>query len=131
MRTAVQSMTAWEGATIVRMARIVDEEDDPIVQADVSSIAYKVYSLASSGGSTAATQTSTGSLTKTEVIYDTLQTTRGWQVDRTGYNFRWVIPGSLRPTGGVVYLFEVVFTMGNGVVIADVFKSSAANLHGS
>ena len=78
------------GASFPLMARIVGVDGVALSQSVVESIAYRVWT---SDGSEAV---QTGTLTKTDVIYNTLQTD-DWDVlkDASGYNFRWNVPGTL------------------------------------
>lgn len=74
--------------------------------ADVVSIAYSVTELPS--GSPA-----TGSLTPSDVMFDSEQTP--WD-QGGGYTFQWQAPGSLWPTASKQYFVDVAFTCSDGLV---------------
>jgi len=100
-------------STFPIMARLVDQEGDPVVQAGVSTITWAVYP--EGGGSAVAT----GSLTPSNVIYDTLQTDAIWTVDSTGFNFRHMVGNGVLTTAGT-WKFEYIITLAtSGYVIRD------------
>jgi hypothetical protein len=80
---SVQIVTAavWEDATAVMLARVVGADADNVAQADISSIACKVFD--SSG-----TEIINPSITVSSVVYDDLQTGDEWTVDSTGFPWR-------------------------------------------
>lgn len=82
------------------------------VQADFSAGAYATYDMAAP-----ATEITTGSLTISSVVFDTLQTDARWDVDSTGYNFGWQAPASLFPDGGTVYRVKVTLTLTGGAPV--------------
>jgi hypothetical protein len=110
------AMSMWEGATPVLMARIVDSDDDYVLQAGVTSIAYSVIDLQNSHR-----VVGSGSLAAADVIFDTLQTGHGWTYV-AGYNFRWKVPAASFPAGEGCYRVEVEITAGGVILplVADV-----------
>lgn len=95
------------------MARVVDHEGEPLTQAGVASISWAAYPAA--GGSSVAT----GTLTPSNVIYDTLQTDAIWDRDDIGFNFRHMVGSSVLTTAGT-WRIEYVFTLAtSGYVIRD------------
>jgi len=94
------------------MARILGNDGDAIVQADISAIVYSVYNKAD-----LTTATTTGTLTVSDVIFDTLQTDSRWGKDSTGYNFAWNVPASIFALGNVTYRIEVKLTPAAGEVM--------------
>lgn len=104
----IERITAYEDSAVTFRDRIIAATGTAIVQADVSSIAYSVRSVADPS-----TVVASGSLTVADVVYDTLQTTN-WTADSTGYNFRAVLAGTCFPLGDIVYRVEFVFTMTSG-----------------
>lgn len=82
--------TAFRNAAATLLARVVGEDGQPIVQADIASAKYIVYLLddQDADARTAVTGHDDVSLTVSEVIFDSLQTGGLWTVDETGYNFR-------------------------------------------
>jgi len=103
-------VTIYEDSGATLMARVLGDDATAIQQADVSSIAYSVYDLDDTSSP------STGTLTVSDVVYDTLQTDDRWDADTTGYNFKWAAPASLFATGDRVYKVEVAFTPASGEV---------------
>jgi len=91
------------------MNRITDDQGSDHQQADISSIAYKVFDV-----NDLTTEIASASLTVSTVIYDTLQTDSAWDTDTTGYNFGWSAPASIFPTGGIVNKVEISFTPASG-----------------
>ena len=101
-----------EDSTFVVMARMMDETNDEIVQADVSTITYTVSDATNNNA--AVSGHSAASLTVSSVVFDTLQTGNGWSEDGTGYNFRHVVGPTALPTGGNQYIYEAVVTLTSG-----------------
>lgn len=105
--------TIWEDAGAMLMARVTGNDGAAITQASLSTITYKVFDLK--------TEVSTGSLTISSVVFDTLQTDARWTVDSTGYNFRWDAPASLFTTSGHQYRVEIRFTPASGAIFWAIF----------
>jgi hypothetical protein len=100
-------------STFPIMARLVDQEGEPVTQAGVSSISWAAYPEA--GGDAEAT----GTLTPSNVIYDTLQTDAIWTKDDIGFNFRHIVGASVLTTAGT-WRFEYIVTLAtSGYVIRD------------
>ncbi len=97
----------------------------PIKQADVGSIAYKVFDTTNNLDTQVG---ATGSLLAADVIFDTLQT---WSLDSVGFNFQATIASTYFPTGGVVYRVEIIITLTGGTPIPVVFAHTAKALLGS
>jgi len=121
-----------EGQTFVGeapalLARIETRAGAALTQAAVSSIAYDIYDLDES----TVTPTYTGSLEKTDVIFDTYQTDYQWTdyIDSTGYNFRWICPGGNFDTAGHTFRIEVVITDTSANTTAVVFEIEAVHLY--
>lgn len=109
--------TVFEDGAASFMARVTGPDGDNIVQADITSITFKVYDA---GG----TEAATGTLTMATVVFDTLQTDARWNpdIDTTGYNFRddrvagtftaggrYTVEYKFTPTSGADYVFWVTF----------------------
>jgi hypothetical protein len=124
MSAKIVSATVWEDATAVMLARLLGADGDEVVQADISSIACKVFD--SSG-----VQIVAPSIVVSSVIYETLQTGSEWTVDSLGYNFRHALPTTAFPTGGETYIVEYVFTAADGSVFPVVYKAKALGLYSS
>lgn len=111
-------------------ARTIEDTDLPIfdrlrtddgtylVQADLSSIAYAAYDLSDPG-----TAITTGTLTISDVIFDTLQQTADnalWGEaggSTIGFNFAAILPAACFPTGGRTVRVEITFTPNSGSVL--------------
>lgn len=105
-----KTLHAWEDTPLTIMARVVGADQDALVKADIASIAVKVFDAANTQIST------TLAPVVGDAIFDTLQTDYGWDEDSTGYNFRYEVPASYFPTGGVRERVEVVVTATSGGV---------------
>lgn len=93
----------------------VTNEGNAVVQADVNTVSYAVYDLNASTPSTAVTS---GSLTVSDVILNTLTDDNIWNAlgDLTGRNFIHTVAGSVFSTADHTYrvLYTVVLTVGAG-----------------
>jgi len=99
------------------MSRVKKESGSVIQVADVASIAYRVIDA-----DTASAEASTGSLTPSAVIYDTLQTSTldsRWPTNApsAGYNFGGSIPGSVFANASTRYFVRVNATMSDGTTV--------------
>ena len=85
MSTELQDIrgTVFVGGTLTALARIVDWQNDALVQSGVTSIHYTITNPAGS----AVTGHNNVSLTVSAVVYNSLQTVGLWTTDTTGYNF--------------------------------------------
>lgn len=114
------SGTAYEGGSVVVMARCVDSTDANITQAAINSITYTVTNIATGQ----ATPGHSGQpLTVSAVVFDSLQSGSGWSADKNGYNFRHVIGATALPDGDATYQYEakLSFTTGDvGFVLAKI-----------
>ena len=115
--------SCWEGCNFTCMARMEGADAAAITQSSVSSIDGKVFDKNSSTD----TETTLTVAVATSV-FNTLQTDARWDVDATGYNFRFTVPGSSIPDGGKTYIVEYVFTMADGSIEAAVFEIVAKEL---
>ena len=116
MTTAAKPLVlvTWEGTSPIIMARLVDDEDANIAQADIAAsggIYYYVYDV-----ETGAVVNAEAELDRADVIHDTLQTGKGWSVDSEGYNFRHKIPAASLDNAATSkkYRVEYVFTAATG-----------------
>lgn len=106
---ATITLDHWEDAPLTIIGRVEGLDGDAIVQADLASIALKVFN-----NSTKEQIGVTTALTVSDVIFDTLQTDYGWSADSEGYNFRYTMAATFFPTGGQVVLVEVIGTATSG-----------------
>lgn len=127
MTTGIYGGDAWEDIGVCLLARFAavsgsgaaspqTKEGSLITQADVSSIAVKVFdSDKNQVGSTLAP-------TASATVFDTLQTTATWENMTDGGNFRYVVPGTYFPIGGTTNRVEVVITLTDGTKLPAVWK---------
>lgn len=115
--------TVFQNATATFLARVEDSSGALITQANVSAVAYTVSEI--SKDDSAVQRAIVGheniALSKTDVVYDTLQTDSTWTVDATGYNFRHELDVSqyeaFAEVGQVYQVrFEVTPTTGQKIV---------------
>ncbi len=85
----------------------VAKEGKLILLADVTSVSVKAYDA------TGTLITST-TPTKTDVLYDTLQTSDVWTVVTRGGNFLYDCPATMFPTGNEMVRLEVTVTLTSG-----------------
>lgn len=110
----------FEDAPIVLMDRVKNIAGAYITQAAVSTITYRVDAYSSQRDAETCSNptevTDDTSLTKTDVVYDTLQTAAPWDstADATGYNFRFTLPAASRPVGDKWHRVEVIITPTSG-----------------
>lgn len=103
-------------------AEYVGGEGNALRQADVASIACKVYALGTNRDSEAGTEvTPAPTVVVASSVFDTLRRT-GWKVDRHGYNFRHDLGPEYAPAPGEWYLIEYRFTLASGAVAWAKFK---------
>jgi hypothetical protein len=115
--TQIITGQTFEGADASIMSR-VNFDGANIVQADVASIAFKLYKKKDP-----ATLIQSGALVVADTIFDTLQTDGRWTTDSTGYNFRHIIAGADLADPDEIYRAEYVITGTGGekkVVVAEI-----------
>lgn len=95
-------------------------------QADLSSVTWKVFDLSSAAPDTAIVS---ATLTIASVIFDTLQT--DWDVDTTGYTFKYDVASTVFTEGGHEYQAEVKFTTTGGTVAWGRWKGRAEPVRSS
>jgi cystathionine beta-lyase/cystathionine gamma-synthase len=113
----------WEDSGFSIMGRVLGPDATNVTQAGVTSIAFSVYDKAN-----LAVALSTGTMTVSTVIFDTLQTDARWTVDSTGYNFRYDAPNTLLPRGSATYRLEVAFTPASGSPFHTVYEATTKDL---
>lgn len=90
----------YHSSGVILMARLISESEALATQAAISSVKWYSFDLANPS-----TVVASGTISKTDVIFDTLQHAM-WSEDATGYNFRHVLPASATPTGDRTYRIE-------------------------
>jgi hypothetical protein len=115
------------GGTVACMARVRNVDTAAyITPSTVSTITYSIYSLdESTQARTAVSAHSAVSVVVASSVYDTLQTTLGWDDDTTGFNFRHVINISSNAafaTVNTTYVVEFTITPTSGQKILVPFK---------
>ena len=104
--------TVFVKGTCACMARVADEDDVYLTQADIASLIYSIYKLSGTGERTAVTGHSAVSLSAADVIFDEMQIgddAKGWDKDAVGYNFRHVIDISSHEAFDTVGLYTVEY----------------------
>lgn len=99
---------AVQNSGVTLLARILGNAGTPVTQLSLSSIAYTVTDL------TTNTAIGSGTLTVSQVIFDTLQTDAVWTKDAVGYNFKAQLASTLFANGGDTYQVDVAFTPVSG-----------------
>jgi len=108
-----------EDGTPTFLARFVDEEFAPFVQADVYDAQVTVFDE-SDGSSDWVWQAPVASA---DVMFDTLQTDARWREDSEGYNFRYTYDNdTVRLQGGRRYRFEVTLNLVAGGAVSQVYS---------
>jgi hypothetical protein len=105
------------------MARVIGEDAENLVQADVSSIDCTVWHVP------------TGTKTEPDVtvssaVFNALQTDSRWTVDSTGYNFRFTVPAASFAKAGKTRV-EFKFTPASGQAFHVVFDVQVRALYRS
>ena len=112
---------AWEDSGLQCMARVENWDGDLLLQADLGTITYKVFDVATK------VETGSDSLTVANVIFDTAQTNSGWPYD-DGFNFKFLLPASAFPNGNRKYRVEFIVTPTSAEPFPIVFDAFAQNL---
>lgn len=117
----------FEDSPVTFMRRITGHNGDYIVQADITSIAWKVYDLADTS-----TTVATGTCVVASTVSNSLVTGDSrWTRDDTGYNWIYTMAGTSFPTGKRTYWVEFTFTPASGGAFVVVFKHYAEAIYGS
>ncbi len=113
----------FQNATATFLARVEDSSGAQLTQADVSAVRYTVSEIDNECGDQPPTVVGheNVALSKTDVVFDTLQTDSTWTADAIGYNFRHELDVSQHEAFtkvGQVYQvrFEVTPTAGQKIV---------------
>ena len=136
MSVKTNKVTAFEDSGVSLMDRIQGNGGTNITQASLTGIAFSVYSFtdaANADDASAGTLVTSGTLTISAVVFDTLQTAAPWDstVDSTGYNFRYDALAAQRATGGLWHRYEIVFTPATGQPFVVVWIVETLPLAGS
>jgi hypothetical protein len=105
--TDITREVIWENTQPTCMARVEGSTGGNITPSDVSALKYNVFNLSSTAPTVALT---TGTLSTTANVFETLQTDSRWSKDTTGYNFRAVLPSTLFSGDDQRYRAEFWFT---------------------
>jgi len=113
MSAIIRRAEGFEDSPMILMDRCTNPNTALTTQSSLSSLTYRVDQYDSEADADACANgtevVDDTALTIASVIYDTLQTT-GWTVDATGYNLRFTLPGTARPTGNKWHRVEVIGT---------------------
>lgn len=121
----LEQQYVYEDCEAVLIARLIGLDGSLVTQAALASIAYKVFDL--DDGNRLVTS---GAPLIASTVYDTAQSDASWPYS-DGYNFRWIAPAACFPTGGHLFVVEIVFTTATGEKFAVVFACYARPLYGS
>jgi len=99
----------WERSGVSLMARIVGQDAQNITQSALVSISFKIFDLAVPEAAK-----SSGTLTVSSVVFNTLQTDTRWTKDATGYNFRHDVGATAFSGGTKDWRIEYLFTPSGG-----------------
>jgi hypothetical protein len=106
--------TVFKNGSATLLARVVGADGSAIQQADIASAKYSVYLLDDDDpdAATAVTGHEGVSIEVASLIFDTLQTGGGWEVDETGYNFKHVLDVSANQAFSVAgRSYRIVFEL--------------------
>lgn len=122
--------TVFKNGSATLLARIVDADETPITQAGIASAKYTVYLLdeMDPDAATAVTGHTDVELSVAATIFNTLQTDAIWDVDETGYNFKYTLDVSSDQafaTAGRIYRVVYELTPASGQVILVRFRLHA------
>ena len=118
----------WEDSTGYVLARVVGGDGEPLDEADVSSIARKIFNIDSS----TTTPVDESDLSVADTIYDELQTGEDWgDEDATGYNFKDTIAATIPIVGGNWYVVEYKLTLADGTTVIVAGKFPAKSIFSS
>lgn len=114
--------TAFKNGSLTMLGRVVGEDAQAIVQADIASAKYSVYLLDDDDADsrTGVSGHTNVALTVADIIFNSLQTDDLWTVDDVGYNFRHVLDVSANQAFAVAgrrYLVEFSLTPNDGQII--------------
>jgi hypothetical protein len=114
--------TAFKNGSATFLARLVGNDGEYLLPADVAAAAYTVSLLddRDPDGRTPVAGHSGISLTVNQVLYGSMQTDVIWTVDSLGYNFKHVLDVATHPAfpiAGRRYLVEYALTPTSGPVI--------------
>lgn len=97
-------------SSIILMARLITSAGEYITQSDIDSITLTAYDLEDPYPSTYS-----ATLSIANTIFDTLQTNSLlWDGDETGFNFKYVLPGSVLENSNTTYQIEITISPTNG-----------------
>lgn len=99
-----EAQTVIQGTGVVVMARLRLTDANYITQAAITSVTQKVFHRGTQVGND-------NVLSKTTVVFDTLQTDDLWDKDSTGYNLKVVMLDTELPDGDKVYDVWFYFVM--------------------
>jgi hypothetical protein len=119
---------AWEDGSVSLLARVVGQAGTAVTQASLTSITYKIFDTLSD---TPTSAVASGTLTISDVIFDTLQTDARWTKDNTGYNFLHTIGAGVLTKENTVYRIEYLFDPVTGENFYVVFEVTTSKIYGS
>lgn len=111
----IETKELLEGKNIWTKARVLGEDNIPLLQADVTGYSLQVFDTDVSTSETAVYSFSTTSASS--VIFNTLQLDSSWRKDTIGYNFKHEVAyDAWVQQGGHTYVLEYELTTDDGPV---------------
>lgn len=117
--------SVYEDSGAFLMSRVLGNGGAPITQALVSAITYLVYDV------TAGAEVTSGSLTISATVFDTLQLDDRWTEDEVGYNFGVAVSASWFSAPDHTYRVEYRFTPASGQPFFVVFELISSAIYTS
>ena len=106
----------YEDSGAFLMGRVLGNSGALITQSDISSITYYIWDI------TGNVEITSGSLTVSSVVFNSLQLDDRCTEDDIGYNFGYAAPASWFAAPDHTYRIEVKFTPSSGQVFFAVFE---------
>jgi hypothetical protein len=122
MAGTIHNTIGWQGVPFTFLARVTGFDGTLITQAVVDEIRWRVIDTTDDA------IIDDGTLTKTAVIFDTLQTDGRWTTDSLGYNFRTILDGDNFAIGGRRYRVEIEIDTDDGNTVPVVYLHLAKQL---
>lgn len=111
----IETEELLEGKNIWTKARVLGEDNVPLLQADVTDYSLQVFDLNSDASETPVYQFS--STSASSVVFNTLQLDSSWTKDDVGYNFKHEVAyDAWAQQGGHTYVLEYELETDDGPV---------------
>lgn len=104
----VPASVVFERGSFVCMARVENVEGQLITLGSVASVHRQIFKVDDSSNVCRVSPNVVED--KTEIIFDSLQTSPSWTIDTIGYNFKTYIEGDLIPKGDIEIEYRILDT---------------------